>query len=225
MQVTRQRRTAHAGRPNRRSRGSSRRHRAIVLSGAGVAYGSTTQFAHHQVGTQYKDGLQVSDDQVLAPLGDRLATKFGKFMASTPSADGHYLAVTSTDKSVVLQVFDLQTYRLVYTVGSATFANQKITDGTVGQGGPAWSPDGKALWLPQANGLTRFPVHADGTLGTPMTVTLPTVERRRAAAGQVRVLPRWQDPLRPGQRTEHRRRARPRHRHGAADLERRHRPA
>ena len=176
MQVTRQRRTAQAGRPNRRrSRIIAIGTAAIVVSGAGVAYGATTQFGNRQVGTQYKDGLQVSDDQVLAPLGARLATKFGKFMASTPSADGRYLAATSTDKNVVLQVFDLQTYRLIYTVGSATFVNQKLADGSVGQGGPTWSPDGKFLWLPQAKGLTRFPVNADGTLGAPTTVKLATV--------------------------------------------------
>jgi len=175
MQVTRQRRSSARRRLGRRSRIVAISTTAILIAGAGAAYSATTQFGHRQVGTQYKDGLQVSADQVIKPLGDRLFTKFGKFMASTPSPDGRYLAVTSTDKSVVLQMFDLKDYRLVYTVGSATFANQLIKDGTVGQGGPAWSPDGKTLWLPQANGLTRFPVQADGTLGAPGTVTLPTV--------------------------------------------------
>ncbi len=175
MQVTRQRRSSARRRLGRRSRIVAISTTAILIAGAGAAYSATTQFGHRQVGTQYKDGLQVSADQVIKPLGDRLFTKFGKFMASTPSPDGRYLAVTSTDKSVVLQMFDLKDYRLVYTVGSATFANQLIKDGTVGQGGPAWSPDGKTLWLPQANGLTRFPVQADGTLGAPVTVTLPTV--------------------------------------------------
>src|SRR4051812_39136170 len=137
MQVTRQRRQS-ARRPlDRRSRFVAAGTTAILLAGAGYGYASTTQFADHQVGTQYQDGLQVSADQVIAPLGQRLFTKYGKFMASTPSPDGRFLAVTSTDKSIVLQVFDLKTYRLVYTVGSATFANQKIADGTVGQGGPA----------------------------------------------------------------------------------------
>ena len=157
---------------------------AVVLGGAGAAYATTVPFAHHQVGTQYKDGLQVSDNQVIAPIGNRLVTKYGKFMASTPSADGRFLAVTSTDKSVVLQVFDLQSYRLVYTVGSATFVNQKLADGSVGQGGPTWSPDGKVLWLPQATGLTRFPVNADGTLGTPTTVKLATVGTAEALPGK-----------------------------------------
>ena len=184
MQVTRQRRPSSRRRLTRRSRIVAAGTTAILIAGGGAAYASTTQFGHRQVGTQYADGLQVSADQVIKPLGDRLFTKYGKFMASTPSPDGRFLAVTSTDKSIVLQVFDLKTYRLVYTVGSASFANQKITDGTVGQGGPAWSPDGKALWLPQANGLTRFPVAPDGSLGTPRVVTLPTVNGAQPLPGK-----------------------------------------
>jgi hypothetical protein len=176
MQVTRQRRAKARRRLGRRSRMVAVGATAILIAGAGVTYASTTQFGHRQVGTQYKDGLQVSADQVIKPLGERLFTKYGKFMASTPSPDGRYLAVTSTDKSVVLQVFDVKDYRLVYTVGSATFANQTLKDGTVGQGGPAWSPDGKTLWLPQANGFTRFAVQADGTLGAPVAITLPKVD-------------------------------------------------
>ncbi|SDP49479.1 40-residue YVTN family beta-propeller repeat-containing protein [Nakamurella panacisegetis] len=177
MQVTRQRRPRarlrlHLG---RRSRIVAIGATAILIGGAGVGYASTTPFGHRLVGTQYTDGLQISSDQVIKPLGDRLFTKFGKFMASTPSPNGRYLAVTSADKGIVLQMFDLKDYRLVYTVGSATFANQSTKDGTVGQGGPAWSPDGRTLWLPQANGLTRYPVQDDGTLGVPMTVHLPTV--------------------------------------------------
>src|ERR1700759_3348768 len=174
MQVTRRRKVPRSRlglRPrSRRPRLIAVATAAVVVAGPGVAAASTTEFRNHLVGTEYSNGLQVSDDQALAPLGDRLVTKFGKFMASSASPDGHYLAVTSTDKSVALQVFDLSTYRLIWTVGSASFVNQKLTDGTVGQGGPTYSPDGKFLWLPQANGLTRFPVNADGTLGTPVVV-------------------------------------------------------
>ena len=42
-----------------------------------AAYGSTVGFGDNQVGTQYKNGLQVSDDQILNPIGDRLVTQFG----------------------------------------------------------------------------------------------------------------------------------------------------
>ena len=140
---------------------------ALVLTGTGIAVASTIGFGTDQVGQTVKQGLVVSDDQIIKPLGDRLLTQFGKFMGSTVSPDGRFLAATSADKSVVLQIFDLSSYKLIWTVGTASGVNQTLTDGTVGQEGPTYSPDGKFLWLPEQDGLTRFPVNADGTLGTP----------------------------------------------------------
>ena len=166
-------------------------------------------FGHNQVGTEYANGIQVSDDQIIKPLGDRLLTQTGKFMGSTVSPDGRFLAATSTDKSVVLQIFDLSSYKLVWTVGTAPSANQRFTNGTVGQEGPTYSPDGKFLWVPEQTGVTRFPVNADGTLGTPTTVSIPTVSGHAALVGQIEVLARRRRPLRRDQRTEHRRGARP----------------
>src|SRR6476620_5491581 len=86
---------------------------ALVLAGAAVTYASTKVFGHNQVGTQYANGIQVSDDQLIQPLGQRLVTQLGKFMGSTVSPDGRFLAATSTDKSVALQIFDLQSYKLI----------------------------------------------------------------------------------------------------------------
>jgi YVTN family beta-propeller protein len=157
---------------------------ALAVAGGGVAYASTEAFGHHQVGTEYRNGLQVSDDQVIKPIGDRLVTKLGKFMGSTVSPDGRFLAATSADKSVVLQIFDLKADKLIWTVGSASAVNQKLSDRSVGQEGPTYSPDGKYLWLPQANGLTRFTVNDDGTLGTPTTVSIPPVDGLSALPGK-----------------------------------------
>ena len=95
----------------------------MVLAGAGLTYASTVGFGHNQVGTQYAGGLQVSDDQVIKPVGDRLLTQSGKFMGSAVSPDGRFLAATSTDKSVVLQIVDLSSYKLIWTVGSAFGVN------------------------------------------------------------------------------------------------------
>src|SRR6201991_3431252 len=148
---------------------------APALTGSGIAVGSTIGFGHEQVGQKTSKGLVVSDDQIVKPLGDRLETQFGKFMGSTVSPDGLFLAATSTDKSVVLQIFDLKTYKLIWTVGSASLINQTLADGTVGQAGPTYSPDGKFLWLPEQDALTRSPVNADGPLGTPALFTFPTV--------------------------------------------------
>src|ERR1700742_2290624 len=157
---------------------------AVVLAGAGLAYGSTQVFGHNKVGTTYANGIQVSDDQIIKPLGDRLLTQFGKFMGSTVSPDGRFLAATSTDKSVVLQIFDLQSYKLIWSVGTSSSANQKFSNGTVGQTAPTYSPNGKQLWVPEQTGLSRFPVNKDGTLGTPTTVSIPTVSGHAALTGQ-----------------------------------------
>jgi YVTN family beta-propeller protein len=179
MQVRRQRRSAtqHTTRPP-----WHRRPGRLVVVGiatlavvsSGAAYASTAVFGKHQVGTTSAAGLQISSDQVIKPLGDRVVTKYGKIMGSTVSPNKRFLAATSADKNVVLQIFDLDSYTPIWLVGSASGVNQKLADRSVGQEGPTYSPDGKFLWLPQANGLTRFPVNADGTLGTPTSIPLPT---------------------------------------------------
>src|SRR3954449_7306337 len=162
---------------------------AVVLAGAAATYASTVGFGQNQVGTQYADGLQVSDDQLVKPLGERSVTQFGKLMGSTVSPNGRFLAATSADKAVVLQIFDLSTFRVTWTVGSASGVNQKLTDGTVGQEGPTYSPDGRFLWLPEQNGLSRFPVNPDGTLGAPTSVPIPAVNGHSALVGQTRYSP------------------------------------
>src|ERR687887_917482 len=195
MQVTRQRR--RVGRARFRVFGGTGHPRrivavgaaAVVLVGAAATYASTEVFGHNQVGTEYANGIQVSDDQIVKPIGERLLTKFGKFMGSTTSPDGHYLAATSADKSVALQIFDLQSYKVIWTVGTASGVNQRLTNLTVGQEGPTYSPDGKFLWLPERDGLARFAVNADGTLGTPTTVSIPVVNGQSALVGQTRYSP------------------------------------
>ena len=162
---------------------------AVVLAGAGLAYASTEGFGQNRVGAEYADGIQVSDDQIVKPLGDRLLTKFGKLMGSTVSPDGRFLAATSADKSVVLQIFDLPSYKLIWTVGTAPGVTQTLADRTVGQEGPTYSPDGKVLWLPEQNGLSRFPVNADGTLGAPTTVSIPAVNGHSALVGKTAYSP------------------------------------
>src|SRR6516165_1580920 len=114
-----------------------------------MAFGTTVIFGDNQVGTQYSNGIQVSDDQIINPIGDRLLTQFGKFMGSTVSPDRRFLAATSADRGVTLQIFDLSSYKLIWTAGIAPVVNQPLSDGTVGQEGPTYSPDGKFLWLPQ----------------------------------------------------------------------------
>jgi len=160
-----------------------------VLAAAGVTYASTQGFGNNEVGTQYSNGIQVSDDQIINPFGDRLLTQWGKFMGSTVSPDGQFLAATSADKSVSLQIFDLSSYKLIWTVGTASGINERDTNLTVGQEGPTYSPDGKFLWLPQQDAITRFPVNDDGTLGAPTSYTIPKVAGRSALVGQIAYSP------------------------------------
>jgi YVTN family beta-propeller protein len=162
---------------------------AFLAVSGGVAFGTTLVFGDNQVGTQYHNGIQVSDDQIIKPIGDRLLTQIGKFMGSTVSPDGRFLAATSADKSVVLQIFDLSSYKLIWTVGTASAVNQSLSDGTVGQEGPTYSPDGKFLWLPERDALTRFPVNPDGTLGTPTRFSIPQVNGHSALVGQTTYSP------------------------------------
>ncbi|GAB7004303.1 alkaline phosphatase family protein [Nocardioides sp. AN3] len=156
---------------------------ALAVAGTGVAYGTTAIFDDNRVGTEYANGLQVSADQTIKPIGDRLVTEYGKFMASTVSPDGRYLAATSTDRSVSLQIFDLSTDKLIWRGGTASGVNARLADNTVGQEGPTYSPDGTVLWMPNATGLTRFPVNADGTLGTGVKVAIPAVSGQQALTG------------------------------------------
>jgi YVTN family beta-propeller protein len=189
MHVTRQRRRISPVRDGlfrttRRNRVIAAGAAVVAVAGGGLAYGSTQLFGHNQVGTEYANGIQVSSDQIIKPLGDRLLTKYGKFMGSTVSPDGRYLAATSTDKSVVLQIFDLSTYKPIWTVGTASGISERYTNLTVGQESPTYSPDGKFLWLPQQDALTRFPVNADGTLGSPTSFPIAKVNGKSALVGK-----------------------------------------
>lgn len=167
----------------------------LALLGGGIAAASILPFDQQQVGAQTENGQQISSNQVIKPIGDRLMTPFGKIMGSTISPDGRYLVGTSTDRSVDLQVFDLKTYRPVAAAGtlaSASFATaagnagyptiayQHLTDGTVGQEGPVFSPDGKFLYSPVATGLVRYPFNADGSLGAGTKINIPTVGGKQA---------------------------------------------
>ena len=162
---------------------------ALALLGGGVATASTLAFGDQQVGGQYRGGEQIASNQLIQPIGDRLMTPFGKLIGSVISPDGRYLVGTSTDRSVDLQVFDLTTYKPVAAAGTLTAAAfsaaattagygsmryLKISDGTVGQEGPVFSPDGKTLFAPTSTGIVRYPFSPDGSLGigTPIKATI-----------------------------------------------------
>jgi len=162
----------------------------LALLGGGMATASTLALGDQQVGTQYDGGIQIASGQMIKPIGDRLMTPFGKFMGSVVSPNGRYLVGTSADRSVDLQVFDLETYKPVAAAGTlaaATFATAatnagygnmaylKISDGSVGQEAPTFSLDGKFLYTPVATGIIRYPFNANGSLGAGTKISIPTV--------------------------------------------------
>ncbi|GII55312.1 phosphoesterase [Planotetraspora thailandica] len=155
---------------------------ALVVAGGGIAYATTDIFGTNQVGSTTKTGRQLADDQIIEPIGDRLLVDDGKLLASTVSPDGRFLAALTTDRSIALTIVDLKNYEVLQQAGTASTADVHISDDNVGQEGPAYSPDGTTLWLPQMNGFTRFPVNADGTLGTPTSIDI-------AARGSKHALP------------------------------------
>lgn len=173
---------------------------AAVLATGGIAAATTLPFGDQQVGTSYANGLQISDDQTLKPLGQRLMTPFGKIMGSTISPDGRLLAATSADRSVDIQIFDLRTFKPVAAAGTlpaATFATaattagfaglpyQQISDGSIGQAAPTFSPDGRSLYVAVATGIVRYPVNPNGTLGAGTKIAIPTVNNLKPLTGGI----------------------------------------
>ncbi|WP_214317402.1 bifunctional YncE family protein/alkaline phosphatase family protein [Nonomuraea sediminis] len=157
---------------------------ALAVTGGGIAYASTEVFDSQQVGSTYKNGLQLASDQTIASIGSRLLVENGKLLASTISPDGRFLAALTNDRSIALTIVDLQSYKVLQQAGTAATAGVRISNDNVGQEGPAYSPDGKTLWLPQINGFNRFPVNADGTLGAPTFITIAAQGAKRALPAQ-----------------------------------------
>ncbi|WP_433432377.1 alkaline phosphatase family protein [Nonomuraea sp. CA-141351] len=157
---------------------------ALAIASGGIAYASTEVFGTNLVGSTTKAGLQLASDQIIKPIGDRLLVDNGKLLASTISPDGRFLAALTNDRSIALTIIDLQNYKVLQQAGTASTAGVRITSNNVGQEGPSYSPDGKTLWLPQIDGFNRFPVNADGTLGTPTFVTIAAQGTKKALPAQ-----------------------------------------
>ncbi|MGZ4596930.1 MAG: phosphoesterase, partial [Actinomycetes bacterium] len=120
MNVTRQRRRPAGILASKRLRFLAAAGCALALSTGGLAVASTVGFGSQRVGSTSTAGLQISDNQVIKPIGTRLMTPFGKIMGSTISPDGRFVAATSTDRSVTVQVFDMSTYKPVSAAGSTS---------------------------------------------------------------------------------------------------------
>ncbi|MFF9391957.1 phosphoesterase [Streptomyces griseoluteus] len=179
MQIARRRRQAEKKYYDLLGRRVSRRATLVTACittaalATGTAVAETRQFGTDQVGQVTHRGQVVSADQYVAPFGDRLVINDGKIMSSTVSPDGGHLAAAVTDGDASLVIVDLATGRVEQRVGTNAADDLRIGSGSVGQEGPTYSPDGKQLWLGQADGYTKFTVNADGTLADPVTVRIP----------------------------------------------------
>ncbi|MER6298062.1 alkaline phosphatase family protein [Kitasatospora sp. NPDC001539] len=187
MQVTRRRRSPkeHPVLSGRRAGRRATLATACITAvsvATGTAFAATHQFGTDRVGQVTADGQVISSDQYLAPYGDRLEIDNGKVMASRVSPDGGHLAASVADGDASLVVVDLKTGRVQQRIGKAKGDDLHLTDGSVGQEAPVYSPDGSQLWLGQLNGYTRFTVNPDGSLSAPVTVAIPADGAKHALA-------------------------------------------
>ena len=189
MQVTRQRRINEKNQVNLFGRHVGRRALlvtagiAVALGVTGTAVASTYQFGTQQVGQTTANGQVVSSDQYIKPYGSRTVINDGKIMSSTVSPDGTHFAASIADGDASLVVMDLATGQIKQKIGTSTADDLRISSGAVGQEGPTYSPDGKQLWLGQANGYTKFTVNADGTLASPTAVPIAADGTKQALVG------------------------------------------
>ncbi len=148
---------------------------ALVFTGASIGYASTTQFGTQHVGQQTSKGEVVAADQYINPIGTRLVIQQGKIMGATVSPDGTHVAAAVADGGVAMVIIDLRSYQVEQVIGKSTSATLQISGNDVGQVSPTYSPDGKSLWLPRANGYTKFDVGFGGLLANPVDVKIPAL--------------------------------------------------
>jgi YVTN family beta-propeller protein len=157
---------------------------ALAIASSGIAYASTQGFGTDQVGQTTNKGLTVSSDQYINPIGQRLVINNGKIMSSSVSPDGTHVAASVADGGMAIAIVDLKTYKVQQYIGDNAAADLKISGNDVGQEGPTYSPDGKQLWLGQADGYRKFTVNPDGTLANPTFISIPADGAREALVGQ-----------------------------------------
>lgn len=156
----------------------------VVAAGSGIGFAQTHQFGTDQVGQTTDQGLVVSDDQYINPIGERLVVNNGKIMSSSVSPDGTHIAASVADGGMALAIVDLKNWKVQQLVGNNAAANLRISGNDVGQEGPTYSPDGSQLWLGQADGYRKFTVNPDGTLANPTFIRIPQDGVKRALVGE-----------------------------------------
>jgi YVTN family beta-propeller protein len=147
----------------------------LALTGTSIAYASSHVFGTDQVGTTVPQGLVLSDNQIINPYGTRLVIPNGKIMGSAISPDGTRMAATLADGSADMVIINLSTMAI----------QQYVRFGKgVGQESPTYSPDGTQLWMGTNTGYAKYTVAADGSISSPVNITIPTVNGELPLVGK-----------------------------------------
>jgi len=130
-------------------------------------------FGTNQVGQEVNGAILLPTNQWISPIGNRIEVDNGRLVSSTLSPDGTKLAALSwNDFNGFLTIIDVATGKIVQQIGTGAPDDPTLGDGTVAPDGPLYSPDGKTLWFPQSADLIRFTVNPDGTVSSPVLISL-----------------------------------------------------
>jgi YVTN family beta-propeller protein len=141
-----------------------------AVAGAAVGSGDTT-LGDNTVGQQPDGSYLVQTNQYVTPAGDVIKDAGRPFgLALSPGGKTAAALNNGGGTSGLVSIFDLVNHTVLQHTGS----------GTKSDGGIIYSPDGKYLWAANPTSLRRFTVNPDGTVGSPITVSLPGVSGRSA---------------------------------------------
>ena len=155
---------------------------ALVLGATAVALAQSgdSGFGNQQVGQTYANGILLPTNQWIKPIGTRAVLLDGtggflngRIVSSAISPNGRFLAaLTWNDFTGFLTIINLKTSTIVQQVGTGIGSDHYLGDGTVAADGPLWSADGRTLWVPQTSDMARFSVAPNGTVSTPVIISL-----------------------------------------------------
>ncbi len=197
----------------------------LAVVGSGAAYGTTTIFGQNKVGQEYADGLQISSDQILKPLGDRADDAVRQVhghhrQPGRPLPGGHLqrpLGVAAGLRPVDVPARLARRHR-----GGRRPPPHRQHGRT---GGPGVLAGRQVPLHAERHGHQPVPGESRRHARGPHQDRHPDRRHHERTDRRHDVLRRRQDPVRRRQRPEHGGRDRPDHGPGHAHLERRHRPA
>lgn len=147
---------------------------AAALATASVAFAAHSSnqnkpLGDNVVGRQTDGSVLNPDGQYVTPAGT-VIEQSGRPMDIAVRPDGQTAVDLTKSGSKLFNVIDLTNHKVLqsYTPPSG------VGSGNVGVRGLLYSADGNTLYASQVNDILKFPVNADGTLGTPTAISIPT---------------------------------------------------